>query len=82
MYPFATFSGIDGVATYSICLKDLRIHIFSERNRKENTTYWISYDKNSIKVSKETYEAVQGLMIECNVKFNRANLPKVPRVQT
>ena len=59
MYPFATFYSLDKFTLHSVCLKDLRLQKFKDR-------YWFDFDKDSIRVSKDTYEEIHGLMLECN----------------
>ena len=77
-YPFATFETLDKSSSFTKCIKYLQLHKFKDRD----ITYWVRIEDDSIRVSKETYEAIESLMIECNKKFNRANLPEFPGVQT
>lgn len=72
MYPFVTFESHDRITTYTKCLKYLTLQISSRQ--KSDTSYYIDFDNKSIKVSKETYNDVENLMVECNKKFDRANL--------
>jgi hypothetical protein len=71
-YPFVTFKSIDGVYTYTKCVKYLTLQVMSRQ--KSDTTYWIDFDKKSIGVSQETYREVDGFMAECNRNFDRARL--------
>ena len=72
MYPFVTFESHDGVSIYTKCVKYLTLQISS--HQKGDTNYWINFDNKNIKVSKEVYMDVENAMVECNKKFDRANL--------
>ena len=71
-YPFVTFESIDGIYTYTHCLKYLSLEVLSRQ--KSDTTYWIYFNNKCIGVSQETFNDVENLMVECNRKFDRANL--------
>lgn len=75
MYPFITFESHDGVSIYTKCVKYLTLQVYCET--KSSKAYYINFDNKSIKVSKEVYGDVQNVMVECNNKFDRANLGTV-----
>lgn len=72
MYPFATFESLDKQNIYSLCLKYVTLKM--RTLQKTDTKYYICFENLSVEVSKEVYEDVENLMIECNRKFDRANL--------
>jgi RNA binding exosome subunit len=74
MYPFATFEAINGQDLFTLCVKYISLRIINRQ--KGDTKYYVRFDKDKmeVEVSKETYSDIDNLMVECNKKFDRANL--------
>ncbi len=68
-YPFVTFTSLDGQNRYSICVKRLVLNM--KTLQKSDISYYIRFDLITTPVSRETYEEVENIMIECNRKFER-----------